>query len=359
MACGMLWRTIMPVDFGHGLTAQNKLKTLQCALKISWLAAVFLKAMQCVLIFFHASIHCVCLRYCDGQVCLPGFSWAYVGIIAVHRWMFGMFAHVHVCLWSHLGFMHSEKGNHGCCVWVCGIACHSMVKRPCCKNNGCQPCRCKNQHPEENQKKLLELQIQYAWYMAFVLYKCVFSLRNCKHEIIFQGSVMDNAEQIGIAVKYVGLRPSLPVMLQAVESFFHLSLPRKHEVCSDVSASNWLWSCEVVLGKKWNPSITIIHVFFLAKVCAPSCMPKPCADLFLHFLGLQSHLVVNVTSIMHAWFLDWDHYMLACILRRGHHPKDKRVQLIYEMAEMSLPGAICVFFILLLSSIGCLHRSSF
>ena len=51
---------------------------------------------------------------------------------------------------------------------------------------------------------------------------------------------MDNAEQIGLAVKYVGLRPSLPVMLQAVESFFHLSLPRKHEVCSDVSANNWL-----------------------------------------------------------------------------------------------------------------------
>lgn len=61
--------------------------------------------------------------------------------------------------------------------------------------------------------------------------------------------------------------------------------------------------CEVVKwfwAKKWNPSITIIHVFFLAKVCAPSCMPKPCADLFLHFLGLQSHLVVYVTSIMHA-----------------------------------------------------------
>ena len=30
-------------------------------------------------------------------------------------------------------------------------------------------------------------------------------------------------------------------------------------------------------------------------------------------------------------------------LRRGHHPKDTRVRLIYDMADMSLPGAIYLF----------------
>lgn len=81
--------------------------------------------------------------------------------------------------------------------------------------------------------------------MAFVMCRLsIFEMKLMKlllqTEITVQGSVMDNAEQIGLAVKYVGLRPALPVMLQAVDSFFNLSLPRKYEVCSDVSANNWL-----------------------------------------------------------------------------------------------------------------------
>lgn len=50
------------------------------------------------------------------------------------------------------------------------------------------------------------------------------------------GNIKDNAEQIGLAVKYVGLRPTLPIMVQSVASFFHLALPRRHEVCSSMFA---------------------------------------------------------------------------------------------------------------------------
>lgn len=52
--------------------------------------------------------------------------------------------------------------------------------------------------------------------MAFVMCRLsIFEMKLMKlllqTEITVQGSVMDNAEQIGLAVKYVGLRPALPV----------------------------------------------------------------------------------------------------------------------------------------------------
>ena len=36
-----------------------------------------------------------------------------------------------------------------------------------------------------------------------------------------------------------GLRPSLPMMRHTVDSFFALALPRKHEVCSNMSEHTW------------------------------------------------------------------------------------------------------------------------
>ena len=50
------------------------------------------------------------------------------------------------------------------------------------------------------------------------------------------GTLAENAEQIGHAIKHIGLRPSLVVMSQAVDSFFHFSLPRKYELCGGLIA---------------------------------------------------------------------------------------------------------------------------
>lgn len=69
----------------------------------------------------------------------------------------------------------------------------------------------------------------------------MFTFDVCK--VLGSGSLKENAEQIGHSVRHCGLRPSLAVMQQAVDSFFHLCLPRKHEVCSGMSASNCVNAC--------------------------------------------------------------------------------------------------------------------
>lgn len=55
-------------------------------------------------------------------------------------------------------------------------------------------------------------------------------------DMIISGTLKDNAEQIGLAIKHIGMRPSLPILTQAVSTFFHLALPRQYEVCRHMVA---------------------------------------------------------------------------------------------------------------------------
>lgn len=65
-------------------------------------------------------------------------------------------------------------------------------------------------------------------------------MSRCNHFcwLLVSGVLKENAEQIGHAVRHAGLRPALPMMQQAVDTFFHLCLPRRHEVCGHISASS-------------------------------------------------------------------------------------------------------------------------
>ena len=45
-----------------------------------------------------------------------------------------------------------------------------------------------------------------------------------------------NATVIGLAIKYCGLRPSLPMFEQAASQFFALALPRGMDVCGHCDA---------------------------------------------------------------------------------------------------------------------------
>ena len=121
-----------------------------------------------------------------------------------------------------------------------------------------------------------------------------------------QGTLADNAEQIGHAVKHVGLRPSLQIIGQAIESFFALCLPRKHEVCGHMVASFCVllafgWEIATVPASKqhgglttWTGLRTKFHAKALMKmVFAFSRIAKRLACKFL----IQSCVLCNYRKV--------------------------------------------------------------
>lgn len=164
------------------------------------------------------------------------------------------------------------------------------------------------------------------------------------------GTLKDNAEQIGHAIKHLGCRPSLSVMLQAVESFFHLALPRKHEVCSDVSATSNIWACIIEHTFLWG-SLSVCGCLFRL-LCGPGLRAKFHAKammkLVFSFSRIAKCLSCITCGIMWLCLCHFWEWLVPCICgfgfswpRRGHRPRDKRIRLIYELSGMSIPGNCC------------------
>lgn len=94
----------------------------------------------------------------------------------------------------------------------------------------------------------------------------------------YQGTLKENAEQIGHAVKHVGLRPSLPIMMQAVSIYFHQALPKRLDPCSNMLANCCLcWP--LVLWCSMIHDINTLQARYSDKGTCQSCH-EACVCLF-------------------------------------------------------------------------------
>ena len=180
------------------------------------------------------------------------------------------------------------------------------------------------------------IHVQVCWACC----SCQWSLHAGGLESLGLGAVKENAEQVGHAVKHLGLRPSLPMMRQAVDSFFALALPRKHEVCS--SMSEYIWMCAVVcLMLVVKVAMHMGMWFYLgmrSKFHAKAMLKLVFAfSRIAKWLGLSPHRMQHLEGCL-AFPLCY-----CQLLRRGHFPKEKRIQLIYEISGMGLPGHCLAF----------------
>ena len=53
------------------------------------------------------------------------------------------------------------------------------------------------------------------------------------------GDLVRNCDAVGLAIKHVGLRPSLAMMEQSVFQFWSLALPKSKEICSNSAVWSW------------------------------------------------------------------------------------------------------------------------
>ena len=117
-----------------------------------------------------------------------------------------------------------------------------MGQRALASKAGCEPLPCAIGVQTEDKQKLL---VCILWQLHFAAHSTHWIFTHeyrCNHScwLLVSGVLKENAEQIGHAVRHAGLRPALPMMQQAVDTFFHLCLPRRHEVCSHISARLWI-----------------------------------------------------------------------------------------------------------------------
>lgn len=150
----------------------------------------------------------------------------------------------------------------------------------------------------------------------------------------YQGTLKENAEQIGHAVKHVGLRPSLPIMMQAVSIYFHQALPKRLDPCSNMLANCCLcWP--LVLWCSMIHDINTLQARYSDKGTCQSCH-EACVCLFscCQVPLLKRCLWVFLNCLAALVLLS----LISCGLRRPHTPRDKRILQIFELGGLDVPG---------------------
>ena len=137
---------------------------------------------------------------------------------------------------------------------------------------------------------------------------------------VIWGDLVTNRVPVGLAIKHLGLRPSLDQCMQAVFQFWSLTLPKAKEVDSTLAA--WgLWKKAI-----WS-SLCVVVVRQQAK---GACESFDEAHVHVLTCGKESWQI--------DWCVHWCFYVLPNHIRRPHTPRDPQVRRLYTCAGLSVPG---------------------
>lgn len=132
----------------------------------------------------------------------------------------------------------------------------------------------------------------------------------CMSEYMEWGDVARNKEAVALAIKHLGMRPSLGMVEQAVYQFFSLCIPRGKEVCSSLALKIFGFHTCIHYHAIW--CYHVMHGFFCSEVSSTRCSPGSSSNWCSNSHALQRCMALN----LHAWVYEsWNHALHA----QKHH----------------------------------------
>ena len=165
----------------------------------------------------------------------------------------------------------------------------------------------------------------------------------CMSEYMEWGDVARNKEAVALAIKHLGMRPSLGMVEQAVYQFFSLCIPRGKEVCSSLALKIFGFHTCMHYHAIW--CYHVMHVFFLQWGVKHKMQSRVIKQLMFKFSRIAKMHGIKF-ACMGVWIMK---PCIACTkapwcnilkMRRPHCPRDHSIRDIFRHVGIKLPGAM-------------------